>query len=196
MGRQADEVGTSRSNRTACSWGVGERMLGLLRAGHSPDEVQRAEWLRGTVPPGLLGTRLLKGLGAQLEPIMAALPAEAAAPLQHHDIAVDCGPVRVVGRVATQQQLVLQATFAKPSESRRIEAWLRLLALCAADDRDWTAMLVAHGGAALRLQGLDQPTASALLGSLGAALPHRSRTAGAPAAAVRCPCGAAARFRR
>lgn len=144
-------------------WGVGERMLGLLRAGHSPDEVQRAEWLRGTVPPGLLGTRLLKGLGAQLEPIMAALPAEAAAPLQHHDIAVDCGPVRVVGRVATQQQLVLQATFAKPSESRRIEAWLRLLALCAADDRDWTAMLVAHGGDALRLQGLDQPTAQALL---------------------------------
>jgi exodeoxyribonuclease V gamma subunit len=144
-------------------WAVGERMLGLLRAGHSPDEVAHAEWLRGSVPPGELGTRLLTGLGTQLAPIITALPPEAGAPVVHHDIAVDCGPVRVVGRVATQQNLVLQATFAKPSESRRIEAWLRLVALSAADDRDWQALLVAHGGDAVRWLGPDRATARALL---------------------------------
>lgn len=127
-------------------WKVGERLLGLVRSGRSLDEAVRAEWLRGAVPPGALGTRVLDGVAGQLRPIVESLPEAAGAPVRHHDIAVDCGPVRLTGRVASQRDLVLQATFSRPSESRSVGLWLQLLALSASADGPWRAMLVGRGG--------------------------------------------------
>lgn len=146
-------------------WGVGNRLLALARSGHPIDDVVRAEWLRGQVPPGALGTRVLDGLLAQVEQIVRALPAEASQAAHHHDIALDCGAVRLTGRVATQGELVLDAVFSKPSAKHTITLWLRLLALSATTDRPWRAMLVGRGGTR-RLRGPDRQTATALLGRL------------------------------
>ncbi len=143
-------------------WAVGDRLLALARSGHSVDDAVRAEWLRGQVPPGALGTRLLDGLAGQLRPIVESLPVPSDEPVQHHDIALDCGPVRLTGRVATQRDLVLQATFSKPSESRSVGVWLQLLALSATAQGQWRAALVGRGGRRL-WRGPDPATAHALL---------------------------------
>lgn len=144
-------------------WAVGERLLGLARAGHSIDDAVRAEWLRGAVPPGAIGTRLLDGVAAQLRPIVAALPLAPDEPVRHHDVALDCGPVRLTGRVATQRDLVLQASFSKPSESRSVGLWLQLVALAATAEGPWRAVLVGRGGRR-EWRGPDPATARVLLG--------------------------------
>ena len=144
-------------------WGVGDRLLGLVRAGHSVDDAIRAEWLRGAVPPGAIGTRMLNEVEAQLTPIANNLPQLSAQATVHHDISVDCGPVRFTGRVATQQDLVLEATFSKVSRRRTIGLWLQLLALAATDDRPWQGLLVGRGGR-FALRGPDQASAHELLG--------------------------------
>ncbi|MFT4215684.1 MAG: exodeoxyribonuclease V subunit gamma [Micropruina sp.] len=143
-------------------WSVGERLLGLARSGRPLDQAVRAEWLRGAVPPGALGTRLLDGLASQLGPIVESLPTSPDDPVRHHDIALDCGAVRLTGRVASQRDLVVQATFSKPSESRSVGLWLQLLALSATADGPWQAVLVGRG-ARRRWRGPDPATAHQLL---------------------------------
>lgn len=159
--RPADEIPIELNGLER--WGVGDRLLTLVRSGRSIDEAIRAEWLRGEVPPGAVGTRLLDGLAAQLGPIVEALPASASEPVRHHDIALDCGPVRLTGRVATQDDLVLQATFSKPSGKQLVGLWLQLVALSATTDRPWRAMLVGRGGSQ-QLRGPDPRAAAELLG--------------------------------
>ena len=127
-------------------WAVGDRLLTLVRTGHPIEQAVRAEWLRGSVPPGQLGDRLLTDLAEQVAPIVASLPVNADDPVTHHDIALDCGAVRFTGRVATQRDLVLMATFSQLSPKRVTEVWLRLLALSASSDESWRAMLVGRGG--------------------------------------------------
>ncbi|MFT4297175.1 MAG: hypothetical protein QM582_17365, partial [Micropruina sp.] len=144
-------------------WAVGERLLGLARTGHSIDDAVRAEWLRGAVPPGAIGTRLLDGVAAQVRPIVAALPLPPDEPVRHRDIALDCGAVRLTGRVATQRDLVVQASFSKPSESRSVGLWLQLLALSATAEGPWRAVLVGRG-ARRQWRGPDPATARTLLG--------------------------------
>ena len=86
-------------------WAVGDRLLKLARSGHSLDQAVRAEWLRGVVPPGAMGTRLLEGLAAQVTPILDDLPAAADEPTVHHDIALDLGDVRLTARVAARENV-------------------------------------------------------------------------------------------
>lgn len=127
-------------------WSIGERALNLAAEDNDLARVLRAEWLRGGVPPGQLGTRLLDSLGQQVGPILDRLPVGPDIPVSHHDIAVDCGPVRVTGRVAARGDLVLQATFSKVSAKRTVGLWLQLVALSAAVEGAWRAMLVGRGG--------------------------------------------------
>lgn len=144
-------------------WAVGDRLLKLARSGHSLDQAVRAEWLRGVVPPGAMGTRLLEGLAAQVTPILDDLPAAADEPTVHHDIALDLGDVRLTARVATQQDLVLQASFGRVSAARRIALWLQLLALSASTDQPCRGLIVGRGDR-LALRAPDRATATALLG--------------------------------
>ena len=143
-------------------WAVGDRLLDLVRAGHPIEAAQRAEWLRGQVPPRHLGARVLDQLADQLQPIIDALPVTADEPVTHHDISLDCGAVRFTGRVATQQDLVLQATFSKLAPKRTLALWLQLLALSAASDESWRAILVGRGGRRV-LNGPPRAEAAALL---------------------------------
>ena len=152
-------------------WAVGDRLLGLVRSGQSVDDAIRAEWLRGALPPGAMGTRLLNGIEEHVTPIIRDLPHRpdetqpgvSGALEIHHDISVDSGLVRLTGRVATQQDLVLEATFSKVSLRRTVGLWLRLTALAATEDGQWQGLLVGRGGR-LTLRGPDQATALELLG--------------------------------
>lgn len=143
-------------------WAVGERLLTLARTGHPLDRALRAEWLRGVVPPGEIGTRLLNGLARQVTPILDSLPVRPDDPVVHHDIALDLGAVRLTGRVATQQDLVLQVGFGKVSPARRLAVWLHLLALSASTSRPWRGLLVGRGDR-VALRAPDRATATRLL---------------------------------
>ena len=143
-------------------WAVGDRMLTLAREGHGRDDAVRAEWLRGQVPPGELGNRLLDEVARTVHRIMGNLPVPPEVPVVHHDLAVDCGPVRLTGRVSTQQDLIVDAIFSKLGPKPRLALWLRLLALTAATGQTWRAALVARNWR-LRLRGPEPGVAHALL---------------------------------
>ncbi|MFT3862510.1 exodeoxyribonuclease V subunit gamma [Micropruina sp.] len=143
-------------------WAVGDRMLRLAREGHSRDDAVRAEWLRGQVPPGELGNRLLAGIATTVGRIMGNLPVPAGVPVVHHDLVIDCGPVRLTGRVSTQQDVIVDATYSKLSAKHRLGSWLRLIALTAATGQSWRAAVVARSWT-LRLRGPEPEMARVLL---------------------------------
>ncbi|MFT3970243.1 MAG: exodeoxyribonuclease V subunit gamma [Micropruina sp.] len=143
-------------------WAVGNRMLDLARDGHSRDDAVRAEWLRGQVPPGELGNRLLQDVGKTVGRIMGNLPVPADVPAVHHDLVIDCGAVRVTGRVSMQQDLIVDATYSKLGPKHRLTSWLRLIALTAATGQTWRAAVVARNWR-LRLRGPEPEQARVLL---------------------------------
>jgi exodeoxyribonuclease V gamma subunit len=144
------------------SWQVGHRILALTRAGHTLEAAARAEWLRGSVPPGVLGERLLDAVCADVGSVLRRLPAEAGAPRVPHDLTLDIDGVRLTGRVITQGELVLAAEYSRLAPRHRLDAWLRLALLCAADPGGWRALVVARGQHT-RLTGPDPDVARQVL---------------------------------
>lgn len=108
-------------------WQVGARALQLVRAGEPLDRVTRAEWLRGLVPPGQLGTRLVDGISRDVGRIVANLPAQAQEPPRLHDVALDLDGVRITGRLRTHGDLIVTTEFSKVAARHRLALWVRLL---------------------------------------------------------------------
>ncbi len=148
-------------------WQIGNRVLQRLRAGHDQQAVVRAEWLRGEVPPFALGQALIDRVVNEARRSVREVPA-GLAEATLHDLALDVdvpghGSVPLVGRVTTHDRELLQVEFSSLQPRHRLAAWLRLLALAAAEDGPWRARVVGKG----RLVAYEAPprtAASALLG--------------------------------
>lgn len=148
-------------------WQIGNRVLQRLRAGHDQQAVVRAEWLRGEVPPFALGQALIDRVVNEARRSVREVPA-GLAEATLHDLALDVdvpghGSVPLVGRIATHDRELLQVEFSSLQPRHRLAAWLRLLALAAAEDGPWRARVVGKG----RLVAYEAPprtAASALLG--------------------------------
>ena len=130
-------------------WQIGTRVLRHLRAGHDPESVRRAEWLRGDVPPFELGASLLDQVFVEAGRSVRGIPAELAEP-DLHDLGLAVpvpghGTVPLVGRVTTHGAELLQVEFSSLQPRHRLAAWLRLLALAAAEDGPWRARVVGKG---------------------------------------------------
>jgi len=148
-------------------WQIGNRILGRLRAGHDEDAVKRAEWLRGDVPPFELGNTLLDGVLTEARRSVREVPADLPEP-RLHDLALTVpvpghGQVPLVGRVASYGTELLQVEFSSLQPRHRLTAWLRLLALSAAEPGDWRARVVGKG----RRTMLVAPPQEAARGLLG-----------------------------
>ena len=52
-------------------WAVGDRMLGDMLRGMTPDDARQAEWRRGTLPPGQLGWRKATEMRDQVATLLA-----------------------------------------------------------------------------------------------------------------------------
>jgi exodeoxyribonuclease V gamma subunit len=146
-------------------WQIGNRVLHELQSGHPPDSVDRAERLRGQVPPARLGTQLMERVLGEARQTLAVAPP--AGEPTHHDLSLlvavpGQGEVRVSGRVATIGGVLWQAEYSQLQPRHRLAAWLRLLALAAAGDGG-TAHVVGKG-AQVRYQAPTADAASALLG--------------------------------
>lgn len=130
-------------------WQIGNRVLQRLRAGHDPQAVVRAEWLRGGVPPFALGQALIDRVLNEAQRSVREIPADLAEP-ELHDLALDIdvpghGTVPLVGRVPTRGPELLQVEFSSLQPRHRLGAWLRLLALAAAGEGQWRARVVGKG---------------------------------------------------
>ena len=108
-------------------WQLGARELRLVRSGQPLERVTQAEWLRGLVPPGQLGSRVLDDVGREVSRIVGNLPAEAQEPPQVDDVVVDAGGVRVAGRIRLHGGLVLAADFSRVGARQRLALWVRLV---------------------------------------------------------------------
>ncbi|HWH12848.1 MAG TPA: exodeoxyribonuclease V subunit gamma [Solirubrobacteraceae bacterium] len=131
-------------------WAVGQRLLDALLAGVDPRTASLAEIARGTLPPGALGVPVIK----QAFPIAERLAARAralvdgAAPPASIDVRVGLSDGRLLtGTVSgVYDDLLLTQTFSRLAAKHRLAAWVRLLALTAADpDRPFAAASVGRG---------------------------------------------------
>ncbi|MGC3952688.1 MAG: exodeoxyribonuclease V subunit gamma [Propionicimonas sp.] len=127
-------------------WKIGDRVLRQLRAGAPREAVEQAEWLRGELPPAALGDRELGQVFAQAGAALRRVPADAA-PTNARDLNLPVevpghGVVGLHGRVTVSGDTLLQVEFSSLQPRHRIGAWLRLLALAAAEAGQPRAVVV------------------------------------------------------
>ncbi|UQB91823.1 MULTISPECIES: exodeoxyribonuclease V subunit gamma [Mycobacterium] len=145
-------------------WTVGDRMLGDILRGMSPDDARQAEWRRGTLPPGQLGWRKVTEIRDQA----AALALEALRHRQDHrsaaayDVDVDLGAGRrLTGTVSpVYDDALVSVTYSRLDGKHLLESWIPLLALAAHDPvRDWSAVCIGRmrRGRSIRVEGLGPP---------------------------------------
>ncbi len=126
-------------------WTVGDRMLGDMLRGMSPDRALNAEWCRGTLPPGQLGWRTAKAVRDR-----AALLAQEAAGLRAVapravDVDIDLGAGRrLTGTVSPIfGDGLVSVTYSKLDGKHLLASWIPLLALlCHDPGRDWSAACI------------------------------------------------------
>ena len=148
-------------------WTVGDRMLGDILRGMSPDRARQAEWCRGTLPPGTLGWRKATEIRDQ-----AALLAAEALPLRTDparaiDVNLDLGGGRrLTGTVSPVfGTRLVTATYSRLDGKHLLAAWIPLLALNAyVPERDWSAVCVGRPkrGTRPRREHLGQPQVPAI----------------------------------
>lgn len=126
-------------------WKIGNRVLGQLRGGADPTAVERAEWLRGQVPPLNLGRQLMSTTMTDALRALEDTPATAEA--TQHDLTITLTgpqglPVTVTGRVPSHDHLLWHTEFSSLQPRQKLSAWLQLLALAAAQPAPWQALVV------------------------------------------------------
>ena len=145
-------------------WAIGDRVLRAVLRGADPSHAIQMEWRRGTIPPKRLGLQLLGRLKTGLEPIATqALKVRGDAAGSSYDVDIDLGDGRrLTGTIADLYGYRrVSATYSKLGPRHHIDAWLPILALCAADpDGDWSSGVVARakqGAATLVFGTVDEP---------------------------------------
>ncbi|MDR1432237.1 MAG: exodeoxyribonuclease V subunit gamma [Propionibacteriaceae bacterium] len=147
------------------TWTLGRRYIDLRLSGHSPERINRALWLSGSVPPAKLGDTLLRKVNAEARRVLERVPALAEP--QIHDIAVELEGCSLFGRVTTRNNMLLATEFSNLQAKHRLAAWIRLLALSAGVAGDWWAITVTKSTVE-RLAAPKQGQARLLLAELAA----------------------------
>lgn len=148
-------------------WKIGDRVLRQLRSGAAPETVAQAEWLRGEVPPAQLGRHELDQVFSQARATLRRVPA-GPVPAAARDVSLTIdvpgsGATVLHGRVVASGDEVLQVEFSSLQPKHRIDAWLRLLALAAAEgDRPQAIVVGKNRSVAISAPPPDQ--ARSLLG--------------------------------
>lgn len=115
-------------------WAVGERLLAAGLRGTRPEDARRAEWLRGTLPPGRLGEQVLQRVGGRVDALVAAGRGVLAAPPRTVDVRLDLGGRELSGTVnGVRDGAVVAVTYASLSARHRARSWVLALALAAAE---------------------------------------------------------------
>ncbi len=148
-------------------WSVGDRMLGDILRGWTPDDARQAEWRRGTLPPGQLGWRTATDIRDQAALLAAAAQQHRRTDARAYDVDVDLGSGRrLTGTVSpVYGDRLVSVTYSKLDGKHLLESWIPLLALVAHDpSRDWSAICIGRRkrGTAPRMEGLGRPREDAV----------------------------------
>ncbi len=129
------------------SWGVGNRLLLARLAGADATAARQAEWRRGTLPPGELGSRVVTDVMERVEPLVTAAADLRQGEPRAVDVAVDLGARRLTGTVGNVYgDTVVRVEYSKLGPRHRLRAWVQLLALSVAQPgTSWTAVTVGRG---------------------------------------------------
>jgi exodeoxyribonuclease V gamma subunit len=143
-------------------WTVGDRMLGDILRGMTPDDARQAEWRRGTLPPGRLGWRKVNEVRDQVVLLAAAAQQHRPTDARAYDVDIDLGRGRrLTGTVSpVYGERLVSVTYSKLNGKHLLESWIPLLALIAHDSRrDWSAVCIGRPkrGTTPRVEGLGRP---------------------------------------
>jgi len=126
-------------------WGVGDRLLREVMAGQDPAAVMTAEQLRGTLPPGGLGTRALTTVVEESQKLFDRTAELRVGEASSVDVDVDLGDGRrLTGTVSgVYGSKVVSLGYSRLKARQRLMSWLDLLTLSAGlSDGSWTAHAV------------------------------------------------------
>jgi exodeoxyribonuclease V gamma subunit len=131
-------------------WGVGDRLLREVLAGHDPVGLMTAEHLRGTLPPGQLGEADFHKITTQVQGLMTQTAPLRAGTARVLDVAVALGDGRMltgtVGGVFGTR--IVSVGYSSLRARQRLLSWLDLLVLTVArPDEAWTAHAVGNARA-------------------------------------------------
>jgi exodeoxyribonuclease V gamma subunit len=143
-------------------WTVGDRMLGDILRGMTPDDARQAEWRRGTLPPGQLGWRKATEIRDQAALLAAAARQHRRADARAYDVDIDLGSGRrLTGTVSpVYGDRLVSVTYSKLDGKHLLESWIPLLALIAHEPgHDWSAVCIGRPkrGTTVRVDGLGRP---------------------------------------
>ncbi|MGH3357707.1 MAG: exodeoxyribonuclease V subunit gamma, partial [Nocardioidaceae bacterium] len=135
-------------------WAVGDRLLQARLSGVAADVANRAEWLRGELPPGRLGREVIDPIAADVERLVASTAGLLTGTPATVDVTVDVeGRAQLVGAVSgVRDHNLVRIVYSKLGAKHRLRAWVQLLALTAGHpDEAWTATTVGRskGGIAV-----------------------------------------------
>ncbi len=154
-------------------WAVGDRMLDDLLRGHDAKWAREAEWRRGRLPPGQLGWRIANESKQLANRLAATAFGYRSDPESSVDVNLDLGTGgrRLTGTVTpVYGARYVAVSYSKLGPKNLLQAWIRLLALCAADPgTDWTTVCIGkqgHSGVGVRAFGRPARPAVELLADL------------------------------
>lgn len=129
-------------------WQIGNRVLRRLQEGAELSAIERAEWLRGQVPPFELGRQLIGSIAAEARRTLAAAPPPGE--LTRHDLRLrvpmpEGTEVSLVAQVTTTEGSLSQTEFSSLQPRHKLSSWLRLLMLAATTPGRWDAKVTGKG---------------------------------------------------
>ena len=126
-------------------WGVGDRLLREVMAGRDPVAVMTAEQLRGTLPPGGLGTRSLTTVVEESQKLLTRTADLRTGAPRSVDVDVDLGGGRRLSGTVSgiYGSKIVSLGYSRLKARQRLHSWIDLLALSAGHpDESWTAHAV------------------------------------------------------
>ncbi|HTX00847.1 MAG TPA: hypothetical protein VMD59_18850, partial [Acidimicrobiales bacterium] len=148
--------------------GVGERILAARMAGLPMSVCVAAERARGSLPPGTLADELIESTVELVETLLRACAqaVDLDAPRRTLDVRLELGSgTMLVGSVAgVYGEVACSLGYSRISGGRRLESWIRLLALSASQHRLRSAVTVGRsapgadpGGSGVTVAELSAP---------------------------------------
>jgi len=118
-------------------WAVGERLLDAALRGLDPTASRHREWLRGTLPPGPLGGRVLQRVQERVTPVAAAAAPLLTVPARSVDVRLELDGQVLSGTVnGVRDGAVVAVSYSSLSARHRIRAWVLALVLAVAAEGD------------------------------------------------------------
>ncbi len=139
----ADAIPVTLDN--LAQWQIGDHLLRELLADQDPVAVMTAEQLRGTLPPGGLGTAALEAVVRECQKLWSRTADLRSGERRAVDVDVDLGGGRrLTGTVpSVYGNRVVSLGYSRLKPRQRLQTWVDLLALSASyPDEHWTAHAV------------------------------------------------------